>query len=113
MFKLPKLKDLDVSGKRVLVRLDLDTEPDANDLRIKSSFDTLDYLKSKNAEILIVAHRGRPEGKIVENLSLAPFQKIFNKWGAKVEENLRFNVGEEGNGEKFVAELASKADVYV
>jgi phosphoglycerate kinase len=113
MFKLPKLKDLDVSGKRVLLRLDLDTEPDSNDLRIKSSFDTLDYLKSKNAQILIIAHRGRPEGKAQESLSLAPFQKIFDKWGAKVEENLRFNSGEEANDEKFAAELASKADVYV
>jgi phosphoglycerate kinase len=110
---LPKLKDLDVSNKKVLLRLDLDAESNENDLRIKSSFDTLDYLKSKNAEILIIAHRGRPEGKVVESLSLAPFQKIFDKWRAKVEENLRFNAGEEGNDEKFAADLASKADVYV
>jgi phosphoglycerate kinase len=113
MFKLPKLENLDISGKKVLVRLDLDTEPNPNDLRIKSSFPTLDYLKSKNAEIIIIAHRGRPEGKVEESLSLAPFQKIFGKWGAEVEENLRFNLGEEANDEKFAAELASKADVYV
>jgi len=113
MFKLPKLKDLNVSEKRVLLRLDLDTEPDPNDLRIRSSFDTLNYLKSKNAQIVIIAHRGRPEGKFKESLSLAPFQKIFNKWGAKVEENLRFNLGEEGNDGKFASDLASKAEVYV
>lgn len=113
MFKLPKLKDLNVSEKRVLLRLDLDTEPDPNDLRIRSSFDTLNYLKSKNAQIVIIAHRGRPEGKFKESLSLAPFQKIFNKWGAKVEENLRFNLGEGGNDGKFASDLASKAEVYV
>lgn len=120
---LPKLENLDVSGKKVLLRLDLDTNPDPNDLRIKSSFETLDYLKEKGAsEIIVLAHRGRPTheasaGEAVpldrESLSLKPFQSIFDKWGARVEENLRFDPGEEANDSEFTKKLASMGDVYV
>jgi phosphoglycerate kinase len=111
--ELPKLTDLDVTGKRVLLRLDLDCDPDPNDLRIKSSTETLDYLKEKGAKIIIIAHRGRPNGKVDENLSLRPFQTIFDKWGAKVEENLRFDPGEEANDPEFAKKLASLGDCYV
>lgn len=110
---LPKLTDLDVSGKKVLLRLDLDTNPDPNDLRIKASEETLDYLKNKNSEIIIIGHKGRPEGKVNESLSLKPFQPIFDKWGAKVEENLRFDPGEESNDPEFAKKLASLGNVYV
>ncbi len=110
---LPKIADLDVSGKRVLLRLDLDCEPEPNDLRIKASRETLDYLKEKGSQIVIIAHRGRPEGKVDENLSLKPFQPFFDKWGAKVEENLRFNPGEEKNDPEFARHLADLGNVYV
>lgn len=110
---LPKIANLDVAGKRVLLRLDLDTEPEENDFRIKSSEETLNYLKEKGAQIIIIAHKGRPEGKIDESLSLKPFQPIFDKWGAEVKENLRFNPGEESNDENFTKEMASWGDVYI
>ena len=110
---LPKLNDLDISGKRVLLRLDLDTNPDPNDLRIKASEETLNYLKERGAQIIILAHKGRPDGKVDESLSLKPFRPIFDKWGAKVEENLRFDPGEESNNPEFAKKLASLGDVYV
>lgn len=110
---LPKITDTDVTGKRVLLRLDLDTKPDVNDLRVKSSFETLDYLKDKASEIIILAHRGRPDGKFDESLSLKPFQQIFDKWGAVVSENLRFDNGEEENDPEFAKKLASLGDVYI
>src|SRR3990167_6831996 len=110
---LPKLDSLDVSGKRVLLRLDLDTNPDPNDLRVKSSYETLDYLKGKASEIIILSHKGRPDGIIDEDLSLKSFQSIFDKWGARVEENLRFDKGEEENSEEFAKKLASLGDVYI
>jgi 3-phosphoglycerate kinase len=110
---LPKLENIDVSGKKVLLRLDLDTDPDPNDLRIKASEETLNYLKEKNSQIIIIAHRGRPDGKFDESLSLKPFQSIFDKWGAKVEENLRFDPGEESNDPEFAKKLASLGDIYV
>ncbi|OGM27985.1 hypothetical protein A3D00_04555 [Candidatus Woesebacteria bacterium RIFCSPHIGHO2_02_FULL_38_9] len=117
---LPKVSDLDlpagkagVSGKRVIVRLDLNASPDLNDLRIRSSEETLNYLKSKNAKITIIAHKGRPNGVQDNNLSLKPFQKIFDRWGAKVEENLRFDPREEENDPKFAEELSKLGDFYV
>lgn len=110
---LPKVSDLDISGKKVLLRLDLDCDPNPEDLRIKSSAETLNYLKEKGAEIIILGHKGRPGGKADESLSLITFQPIFDKWGAKVEENLRFDPGEEANDPEFTKELASKGDVFV
>ncbi len=117
---LPKLTELDVSGKKVLLRLDLDTNPDPNDLRIKASEETLNYLKDNGAEIIILAHKGRPSHEATEykpifdeSLSLKPFQSIFDKWNAKVEENLRFDPGEEGNDPEFVRRLADLGDIYV
>ncbi len=110
---LPKLTELDVAGKRVLLRLDLDTDVNPEDLRIKSSEETLNYLKEKGSQIIIIAHKGRPEGKVEESLSLKPFQPIFDKWGAEVKENLRFNPGEEANDENYAREIASWGDIYV
>ncbi len=110
---LPKITDLDVAGKRVLLRLDLDTDANPNDLRIKASEESLNYLKEKGCQIIILGHKGRPEGEAVESLSLKPFQPIFDRWGAEVKENLRFNPGEESNDENFVKEIASWGDVYV
>jgi 3-phosphoglycerate kinase len=46
-------------------------------------------------------------------LSLKSFQPIFDKWGAEVKENLRFNPGEESNDENFVREIASWGDIYI
>lgn len=111
--KLPRLSDIDVSGKKVLLRLDLDTNPDPEDMRIKASEETLNYLKDKGAKITIFAHKGRPDGKVDESLSLKPFQPIFDKWGAKVEENLRFDPGEEENDLEFAKKLANLGEVYV
>jgi phosphoglycerate kinase len=110
---LPKITDLDVVGKRVLLRLDLDTDPVPNDLRIKASTETLDYLKEKDAKIVIIAHKGRPCGKVDNSLSLKPFQPIFDKWGAEVHENLRFESGEESNDPEYAKSLASLGEIYI
>lgn len=108
---LPKLTELDVSGKKVIVRLDLDTNPDPNDLRIKASKETIDYLRSKNAQIIIIAHKGRPNGKVDETQSLKPFEPLFP--GCEIKENLRFDPREEANDEEFAREIASWGDVFV
>jgi phosphoglycerate kinase len=113
MINLPKITDVDVTDKKVLLRLDLDTKPDIDDLRVKSSFETLDYLKDKASKIIILAHKGRPDGKFDESLSLKPFQQIFDKWGAEVHENLRFDSREMENNLDFTKELASLGEVYI
>lgn len=109
---LPKLQDLDVKNNKVLLRLDLDTN-ETTDYRIQSSTETLDYLKEHGAEIIVIGHRGRPEGKFEESLSLKAFQSYFDKWNARVEENLRFDKGEEENDPDFTKKLASLGEVYV
>lgn len=115
MINLPKLKDLPLEGKTVLVRADLDVDysDDIKDYRLECLTPTLDYLKEKNAKIIVCGHKGRPEGKEVSELSLKPLQTYFDKWGAEVLENLRFNPGEEANDEDSAKELASKADFFV
>ena len=109
---LPKVSDLDVSGKKVIVRLDLDV-PEGDFTRLEVARETLDYLKEKKAEIIVVGHRGRPEGKVDESLTLKKFQGFFDRWGAKVEENLRFDPGEEKNDTEFAKKLAGLGEIYV
>jgi phosphoglycerate kinase len=112
--ELPKLQDLDVAQKKVLVRADLDFDPeDTENLRFKTLIPTLDYIKKKGGDIILIGHKGRPQGRFDENLSLKPFQKVFEKWGAHVLENLRFDPGEEANDENFAKSLAVQGDVYV
>jgi 3-phosphoglycerate kinase len=113
MINLPKITDLDLKGKRVLLRLDLDLkEFDENDLRLTSSNKTLDYLKENNCQITIIAHRGRPDG-VDEKYSLKIFQPYFDKWNAKLEENLRFDKGEETNDPEFAKKIALLGEVYI
>ena len=114
MINLPKITDIDLNGKKVVLRLDLDLkEFDTSDLRIKASIKTLDFLKEKNCLITIIAHRGRPNGKFDERLSLKIFKPYFDKWGAKLEENLRFEKGEEENDPEFAKKLALLGEVYI
>lgn len=121
---MPKVSELDVAGKKVLVRADLDVDPTnfESDARIVNLIPLLDYLKEKNAEIVLLGHRGRPSHKATageadppdwKDLSLLPMQPFFDKWGAQVEENLRFDPGEEGNNPEFAKKLASLGDVYI
>ena len=109
---IPKVSDLEVSGKKVIIRMDLDV-PEGDYTRLEVGAQTLDYLKSKNAQIIIIGHRGRPGGKADESLSLKSFQPFFDKWEAKLEENLRFNPGEEANDPEFAKRLASLGELYI
>lgn len=130
MINLPDLTGLDVAGKKVLLRADLDVDFDTKtnneDIRLKSIIPTLEYLVEKNAEVIIIGHRGRPGGRVDENLSLEPISKIVEKLlrekigeekmkRVKIEmmENLRFNAGEETNDWDFTKHLAGKGNVYV
>lgn len=111
---IPKLEDVDVAGRRVIVRADLDFDPtDTQNLRLTSLFQTLDYIKEKGGEIILIGHRGRPEGKVVESLSLMPLKPLFEKWNLQLEENLRFDPGEEINDIEFAKRLSTLGDFYV
>jgi len=112
---IPKLQDADINGKRVIVRLDLDVNPENQSQRLESSLDTMRFLYENASEVLVIGHRGRPEGQD-ESLSLKPVvNKLTEKLGREInfEENLRFDAREKDNDESFARELASKADFFV
>ncbi len=74
------IKDIEVTGKRVFVRVDFNVPLDKNlkitdDSRIKGALPTLSYLISKNASLIIASHLGRPKGKPLPQFSLAPEAK--------------------------------------
>ncbi|MDR1086809.1 MAG: phosphoglycerate kinase [Endomicrobium sp.] len=71
------LTDIDVKGKKVLVRVDYNVPLDANlkitnDKRIMATLPTIEYLLKKNAAIILMSHLGRPKGKVVPEMSLKP-----------------------------------------
>ena len=138
------IDEMDLKGKRVLFRFDFNVPLDANqnitdDTRIRSVLPTINYALDENAKIVIASHLGRPKGKVVETMSLAPVAKRLSRLlgknvtltkdviGPEVKktvaamkpgdivmlENLRFDAREEKNDEEFSRELASLADVYI
>ena len=138
------IRDVDVSGKRVLVRVDfnvpLDKEGNVSDnTRIKESLPTIRYLLEHNAAVVLMSHLGRPKGKVVEDLRMAPVARELEKLldqevllapdsvGPQVEsmvqsmrpgqvvllENLRFHPEEEANDPTFARQLAALGEIYV
>ncbi|MGB0747994.1 MAG: phosphoglycerate kinase [Magnetospiraceae bacterium] len=137
------LDSLDVAGKRVLVRADLNV-PMKNGVvtdttRIDRTVPTLEELLGKGAKVIVMCHFGRPKGQVVPEMSLAPvavtMSKIMNRpvafasdcVGPAAEaavadladgsllmlENLRFHKAETDNDPAFAAQLAALADIYV
>jgi len=117
---LPQLEDLgDVSGKRVLVRSDLNVPLKdgviGDDFRVRQSAPTWEWLIEGGAHVTVCAHLGRPKGEPNPEYSLQPVRALAQKLvpGVEVIENLRFNPGEEANDPTFVQELVSGQDMYV
>lgn len=125
--KLPRIEDLDIQNKKVLLRadLDIDISKDGGG-RLRVLLPTLKILTQKASKITIIGHKGRPEGKVVKELSVdtvsAALEKLLiQEWGKeKVEnldlvmsENLRFDSGEEENSEHYAEHLAEGNDVYI
>lgn len=132
------LDDISVSGKRCLVRVDLNVPmadgkvSDAT--RIERIAPTVNELSDKGAKVIMLAHFGRPKGKVVPEMSLNQIvdacAKVFGKPVGFSElngdtistmadgdvillENTRFFEGEEKNDAAFAKELASMGDIYV
>ena len=137
------IRDIDVKGKRVLVRVDFNVPLNqgkvADDTRIRAALPTIQYLMEHGARVILMSHLGRPKGKVKEELRLTPvaerLAELLDKpvamavdcVGEEVEtavdrlrpgdvlllENLRFHPGEEANDPEFVSRLASLGEVYV
>lgn len=78
------IRDVDVAGKRVLMRVDynvslLDGFRVADDTRISQTLPTIEYLLKKDCTLFLMAHLGRPEGKRVKELSLLPVAKYLSQ----------------------------------
>ena len=75
------IRDIDVDGKRTLVRVDFNVPIDKasgeilDDTRIRAALPTIKYLREHQAKIILVSHLGRPDGKVVESARLAPVGK--------------------------------------
>ena len=131
---MDSLASLDVAGKRVFLRCDLNVPLKdgviTDDGRIRASLPTIKNLLERGASIVIGAHLGRPKGEIKPELSLAPVaKKLEELLGQRVDftstngaaitllENLRFNMAETSKDDAeraaFASELAALADVYV
>ncbi|MBQ7617834.1 MAG: phosphoglycerate kinase [Desulfovibrio sp.] len=134
---MKKLADLDVKGKTVVIRQDLNVPMKdgkiTNDKRIRAALPTIQMALSKGAGVIVLSHLGRPtEGEFEAKFSLAPIADyLSNALGqkvalakelkdAKVEpghclllENIRFFKGEKKNDPAFAEQLAALGDVYV
>src|SRR4029434_4492556 len=77
------VEDLNVSGKRVIVRVDFNVPLKdgkvESDKRLKESLPTINYLREKNAKVILMSHLGRPDGKRVPDMSLRPVAAALSK----------------------------------
>jgi phosphoglycerate kinase len=84
------IKDIDIRGKRVLLRVDFNVPMDeeskiADDTRIKAALPTIKYALEQDARLILASHLGRPKGKVVERLRLRPVaERLSELLGQKV-----------------------------
>ena len=137
------VRDIDVKGKKVLVRCDFNVPQDedgtiTDNRRIVSALDTIKYLLENNAKVILCSHLGRPKGEVKPEFSLKPVAAELSKLlGKEVKlakdvigedaknlinmkegeivllENVRFHREETDNDPEFAKKLASLAEVYV
>jgi phosphoglycerate kinase len=137
------VRDIDVAGKRVLVRVDFNVPLEkgqvTDDTRIRAALPTIRYLIDHRARVILMSHLGRPKGGPSDDLRLEPVARRLSELlgqevhyvrdciGPEVEaavqalgegevlllENLRFHPEEEKNDPAFAAQLAKLGDVYV
>jgi 3-phosphoglycerate kinase len=105
MQKFFTLKDLDVNGKRVLVRVDFNVPLDkktndvTDDKRIKESLPTINFLLEHNAKVILCSHLGRPDGKVIDSLRMGKVAERLSNLLNKNVKKLDDCVGDEVKSE--------------
>jgi phosphoglycerate kinase len=137
------IRDVDVAGKRVFVRVDFNVPLEdgkvTDDSRIRAAVPTIHYLLTHGARVILASHLGRPDGKVQDGLRLRPVaERLSQVLGRNVPvtgdalgigtvdavkrlrngellllENLRFHAEEEKNDPCFARQLAEYAELYV
>ncbi len=112
---LPTLDSLDVAGKTVLVRLDLNLPMHAgrvtDDSRLQRALPTLQQLAERHAKIVILSHLGRPDGRVDLSLSLAPLVDILSE--ALWDRPVKFAPDCIGNAARLAVENAQPGDIVL
>ncbi|HXV06092.1 MAG TPA: phosphoglycerate kinase [Solirubrobacterales bacterium] len=142
-FSKESVRDAEVAGRRVLLRVDFNVPLDdgrvADDMRIRAALPTIELLRERGAALVLVSHLGRPKGKVDPALSMRPVgERLAELLGVEVRqapavvgeevealaaglgpgdllllENVRFEPGETENDPALAAALAGLADLYV
>jgi phosphoglycerate kinase len=138
------IRDVDIQNKRILIRVDYNVPQDeagniTDDIRIRESTFTIDYILRREGKIILMSHLGRPKGKVADEFRLNPIAKRLSELldrpvkklddciGPEVEkavsemkpgdiillENLRFYKEEEKNDPEFAKKLARLGDIFV
>src|SRR5262245_5331668 len=138
MFSIKRMTDVDLRGKRVLIREDLNVPVQngavTSDARIRASLPTIQAALAAGARVRLMSHLGRPEEGVFDaEFSLAPVAvrlaellghkvRFERDWLGGVEcapgevvllENVRFNKGEKKNKDELAKQMAALCDVYV
>ena len=143
MMNKKSVKDIDVKGKRVFVRVDFNVPMKdgqvTDDTRIRAALPTIQYLIDQGAKVILASHLGRPKGQVVEEMRLTaagkrlsellgtPVTKVDEAFGETVKakiaemkdgdvlllENVRFYPGETKNDPELAKAFAELADIYV
>jgi phosphoglycerate kinase len=137
------IRDIDLNGKRALVRVDFNVPLEAgqvtDDTRIRAALPTIRYLLDHNAKVILMSHLGRPKGEPMDEFKMdpvaeqlakrlgKPVKKLDQMVGSEVEaavnnmapgdvillENTRFNPGETKNDPDLARQLAALGDIFV
>jgi len=133
-----KMSELDLSGKRTMIRLDLNVPVEdgqvTSDVRIRATLPTIKAALESGAAVILLSHLGRPtEGEFEDQFSLGPVARhlsvllnqevrLVSDWLSGVDvqpgqivlcENVRFNAGEKANDDELSKKIAALCDVFV